>query len=377
MEVVHSMSSIARIKQQKRSIINQHAKPDNRKGFTQVLTTLVPLSALWWVAVQSADVSYWLTGGVILLMSLFLVRVFVLMHDCGHGSLFRTAALNRSFGFGFGVMAGISQYVWSRHHAFHHATNGNWAKYRGPLAIVTVDEYEALTDKQRRNYERARSTWLAPVAGFLYLIFNPRVTWLKGSVGLVGHVIKKKIAQPRISIRAHATDFATPYCGSAREYWHMFWSNMVLLSVWVLMCCAIGPALFFAVYLTSVSLAGGAGIALFTVQHNFEHAYASGNEGWDCDTAAIRGSSFLILPRWLNWFTANIAHHHVHHLSARIPNYRLLKCHKEYEHLFSDVTRVKLSQVPKALKCILWDTRLRRIISIAEYEQQNRQASFG
>ena len=370
------MSSIARIKQQKRSIIDQHAKPDDRRGFTQVVTTLVPLAALWWVAVQSADVSYWLTGAVILLMSLFFVRVFVLMHDCGHGSLFRTAVLNRSFGFGFGVIAGISQYVWSRHHAYHHATNGNWAKYRGPLAIATVDEYEALTDKQRRNYQRARSTWLAPVAGFVYLIFNPRVTLLKGSLKLVGHMIKSKIAQPSLSLKAHAAGFVTPYWASAKEYWHMFWSNLALLGVCVLMCWAIEPALFLTVYLISVSLAGGVGIALFTVQHNFEHAYASGDEGWDRDTAAIRGSSFLILPRWLDWFTANIGHHHIHHLSARIPNYRLLKCHKEFEHLFSDVTRVKLSQVPQALKCILWDTRVRRIISIAEYEQQNRQASL-
>ncbi len=362
------MSSLASIKQQKRSIINQHAKPNNRKGFTQVLTTLLPLAALWWVAVQSADISYWLTAGVALLMSLFLVRAFVLMHDCGHGSLFRTAALNGSFGFALGVLGGMSQHVWSRHHAYHHATNGNWAKYRGPLAILTVDEYEALSDKQRRNYARARSTWLAPVAGFVYLIFNPRVTLLKGSINLVGYVIKKKIAQPHISIKAHAGDFATPYWASAKEYWHMFWSNMALLSLWVLMSCAIGPALFFAVYVSSMSLAGGAGIALFTVQHNFEHAYASGNEGWDGDIAAIRGTSFLILPHWLNWFTANIAHHHIHHLSARIPNYRLLKCHKQYEHLFSDVTRVKLSQIPEALRCILWDTRLRRIISIAEYE---------
>src|SRR5882672_582944 len=102
MEVVHSMSSIARIKQQKRSIINQHAKPDNRKGFAQVLTTLVPLAALWWIDVQSVDVSYGLIAGATLLMSLFMVRVFVLMHDCGHDSLFRTAALNRSFGFAFG-----------------------------------------------------------------------------------------------------------------------------------------------------------------------------------------------------------------------------------------------------------------------------------
>jgi omega-6 fatty acid desaturase (delta-12 desaturase) len=377
MEVVDSMSSIARIKQQKRSIINQYARADNWKGFTQVVTTFVPLCALWWVAVQSADVSYWLSAAVILLMSLFLVRVFVLMHDCGHGSLFRTAALNKSFGFAFGVVAGIPQYVWSRHHAYHHATNGNWAKYRGPLAIVTVDEYEALTHKQRRNYERARSTWLAPIAGFLYLIFNPRVTFLKGSFSLVAHIIRKKIAQPGVSIKAHAADFATPYWASAKEYWHMFWSNLALLAVWVLMSWAVGPALFLTVYLISVSLAGGAGIALFTVQHNFEHAYASGDEGWDRDTAAIRGSSFLILPNWLNWFTANIAHHHIHHLSARIPNYCLLKCHQQYEHLFTDVTRVSLSQVPKALKCILWDTRLARIISIAEYQQQNRQASFG
>jgi omega-6 fatty acid desaturase (delta-12 desaturase) len=377
MEVIHSMSSIARIKQHKRSIINQHAKADNRKAFAQVLTTFLPLSALWWVAVQSAAVSYWLTAGVIVVMSLFLVRVFVLMHDCGHGSLFHTAALNKSFGFAFGVVAGISQYVWSRHHAYHHATNGNWAKYRGPLAIATVDEYEALTRKQRRNYERARSTWLAPLAGFLYLIFNPRVTLLKGSIGFVGHMIKSKIARPGISIKAHAANFASPYWTTAQEYWHMFWSNMALLGMCVLMCCAIEPALFLTVYLISVSLAGGAGIALFTVQHNFEHAYASGDEGWDRDTAAIRGSSFLILPKWLNWFTANIAHHHIHHLSARIPNYRLLKCHQQYEHLFRDVTRVSVSQIPKALKCILWDTRLDRIISIAEYRQQHRQASVG
>lgn len=365
-------ASIRRVKQQKRRIITQHVKPEDRKGFAQLLTTLIPLSGLWWIAVQSADVSYWLTVGIALLMSLFLLRVFVLMHDCGHGSLFRTATLNRVFGFFFGVVAGIPQYVWSKHHAHHHATNGNWAKYRGPLAIVSVDEYRALTGKEQRQYQRARSVWLAPVAGFLYLIFNPRATWLKGSVSLAGHVITRIVAHPRMSIEAAAADFETPYWASSKEYWHMFWNNMVLLSLWLLMSCIIGPALFFTVYAISVSLAGGAGIVLFTVQHNFEHAYASGTEGWDCDTAAIRGTSFLILPPWLNWFTANAAHHHIHHLSARIPNYCLLKCHTQHERYFSEVSRVKLSQIPQALKCILWDTRMHQIISIAEYEQQNR-----
>jgi len=364
------VSPIAHIKQQKRTLIRQHCKPDNRKGFTQVLTTLVPLAALWWAAVWSAGVSYWLTAGVTLLMSFFLLRVFVLMHDCGHGSLFGAAPLNRAFGFVFGVISGMPQYVWSKHHAYHHATNGNWAKYRGALNIASVDEYEALTDKQQRLYERVRNIWLTPFHGFVYLVFNPRFTWLKGSVSLVAHVIKKKIARPGISVKAHAADFETPYWASAREYWHMFWNNVVLLGAWVLMSLSIGPALFFSVYLVSVSLAGGAGFVIFTLQHNFEHSYASGDEGWDEDTANIQGTSFLILPRWLNWFTANIAYHHIHHLSARIPNYCLVKCHSEYAHLFSDVARIKLSRIHSAFKNILWDARARRITSVAEYRQE-------
>ena len=131
-----------------------------------------------------------------------------------------------------------------------------------------------------------------------------------------------------------------------------------------------GTARFFTLYLISGSLAAGAGVVLFTVQHNFKHSYASDGGHWDYDTGAIEGTSFLILPRWLNWFTANIAYHHIHHLSARIPNYRLIGCHDEYRELFTDVTRVKLSQVPKALKYILWDTRAQRIISVAEYRKQ-------
>jgi len=150
----------------------------------------------------------------------------------------------------------------------------------------------------------------------------------------------------------------------------MFWNNVVLSSAWALMSWIVEPALFFAVYVTSTSLAGGAGLVLFTVQHNFEHSYGSNDESWDYVTAAIQGTSFLVLPRWLNWFTVDIAYHHVHHLSARIPNYCLAECHDENQDLFSDVTRIRLSGVPKALKYILWDTRRRRLISVAEYQQQ-------
>jgi omega-6 fatty acid desaturase (delta-12 desaturase) len=363
------MSSIDRIKQLKRTIVNKHTNPDNVKGFAQILATLVPLAVLWYLAAVSVAFSYWLTAGVTLLMCLFLLRVFVLMHDCGHGSLFRSARLNRTFGFLFGVVSGMPQYVWSQHHDYHHSTNGNWDKYRGPLNVATVDDYAAMTRKQRRMYQLARIIWITPIAGFLYLIFYPRFNWLKGSVELVVHVLRRKIAQPGISLMAPAAEFKTPCWNSAQEYWHIFWNNVVLLSAWVAMSWYIGPALFFSVYIVSVSLAGAGGIVLFTVQHNFEHSYASGDEGWDCDTAAMHGTSFLVFPRWLNWFTSNIAYHHIHHLSSRIPNYCLAKCHAENQELFRDVSRIKLRDIPRALKFVLWDKQARRIVSVAEFEK--------
>lgn len=362
-------SSITRIKQQKRDIVSRYYRADNAKGLTQAVTTLVPLAALWSAVVPSAGVSLWITAGVTLLMSLFLLRAFVLMHDCGHGSLFRSARLNKAFGFVFGVLTGMPQFVWSRHHAYHHATNGNWAKYRGALNIRSVDEFRAMTGRQQRMYVQVRKIWMAPFAGFVYMIFNPRFTWLVGSVGLVSHVLRRKIAQPGVSIRTHAAGFQSRYWKDAEEYWHMSWNNAALLTGWVLMSLYMGPALFFLVYLASGSLAGAAGLVLFTVQHNFEHSYASGDEGWDRDTAAIYGTSFLIFPRWLDWFTADIAYHHIHHLSSRIPNYSLAECHNEHQDLFTDVPRIKLSQIHGALKYILWDTRSSRIISVAEYRQ--------
>jgi omega-6 fatty acid desaturase (delta-12 desaturase) len=284
--------------------------------------------------------------------------------------LFRSRWLNRAAGFVLGVVSGMPQYVWSQHHNYHHAHNGNWDKYRGPYATLSVDEYAALSDTQQRLYRHKCSIAAAPLAGFIYLIFNPRFTWLKGSLGLVMHIARKKMAQPDVTLREHAASYETRYWRSAREYRHMSWNNVVLLGAWVLMCCTCGTAVFFAIYLTSVSIAGGAGIVLFTVQHNFEHAYASDGRRWDYVTGAIEGTSFLVLPRWLNWFTVDIGYHHIHHLSAHIPNYCLASCHDEYQHLFPDVTRVRLSQVLGALKCILWDTRAQRIISVAEYRQR-------
>jgi len=361
---------LALLKQLKRQMIDRHVRPDNARGLAMVLTTLLPLAALFALVLPSVEWSWALTAALVPLTSLFLLRAFVLMHECGHGSLFRSGRLNRGFGFVLGVVTGMPQYVWSQHHQYHHATNGNWARYGGPMDIMAAHDYAAMSAPQQRRYRNARSLWLAPFAGFLYLIVNPRFNWLKGSLQLLAHVARAKIKQPRVPLRDHARGFKTPYWASPSEYWHMFWNNAVLLALWVGLVGLFGPVLFFAFYVASVSLAGGAGIVIFTVQHNFEHAYASGDAGWDYHRAALEGSSFLQLPPWLNWFTANIAYHHVHHLSARIPSYCLRGCHDEYATLFAKVTRVRLTQIPQSLRCILWDTLAQRIVSVADYQQQ-------
>jgi acyl-lipid omega-6 desaturase (Delta-12 desaturase) len=368
------VSSIRRIKEQKRILISEHSKSDNFIGLSQVVVTIGALVLLWWAAVFSLRISAWLTVAAVPLISLFTLRVFALMHECGHGSLFRSPRLNRAFGFVLGVVAGMPQYVWSQNHSYHHAHNGNWDAYRGPYTTLSVDEYAALSRTQQRLYRVKCSMACAPIAGFIYLIFNPRYTWMKGTLGLLSHVLTGKLARPRTPMRELAASYVTRYWKSWREYRHMSFNNIVLLSVWVLMCSLVGTALFFSLYLSSLSLAGAAGIVLFTVQHNFRHSHASDAPRWDYDVGAIEGTSFLVLPPWLNWFTANIGYHHVHHLSSRIPNYCLIRCHDEYRHLFTGVTRVKLLHVSSALKCILWDIRAQQIISVAEYREQLLQA---
>ena len=368
------MCPVRAVKDCKQMLIERYAHSNTFAGLIQVMITLVPMGLLWWAAVLAVSVSYWLVVLAGIGITLLTLRTLVLMHECGHGSLFKASWLNRSMGFALGVITGMPQYVWSQHHDYHHSTNGNWQKYRGALTTPTVDEFAALTKSQQRTYLVTRHIAMAPLGGFVYLLFNPRFTWIKGSLQFLLHVLIGKLKRPGVAWTEHVATFKTRYWTSRQQYWHMFWNNVVLLTVWVGMCSLIGTGLFFAIYITSVSVAGGAGIVLFTVQHNFEHAYATSSADWDYDRGAIEGTSFLQLPRWLGWCTANIAYHHIHHLSAKIPNYSLAACHNEYAHLFTNVKRVKLFEVPGALKCLLWDERAQRIISVAEFRRLNQHS---
>ena len=364
------MSTVRRVKQLKGEIARKYASASDLRGSAQALTVLVSLFLLWIAAVQGSRLTHWSLLITIPVLSLFLLRLFALMHDCGHGCLFRSRALNRAFGFLFGVISGMPQYVWARHHNFHHATNGNWERYRGAIATLSVREFAALSPAKQRRYARERHLGMAPLAGFIYLVLNPRLTWIKGTARLVGHLVRGKARAPATPFKVIAASFETRLWDSPREYWHMTANNLVLLAAVAAGCWFIGTATFLTIWILSTSLAGAAGLVLFTVQHNFEHAYAADTEHWDYDVGAIHGTSFLVLPAWLNWFTANIGYHHVHHLSASIPNYRLIRCHEEYRDLFTEVPRVSLAELPHAITCILWDEAAERIISIAEYRRQ-------
>lgn len=355
-----------RLKQAKNELIARFVGRRNGVATLQVLNTLLPIVLLTYAAAISCGVSYWLSAGVILLLALFLLRAFVLLHDCGHNAMFSNPKVNAALGFVFGLFCGMPQYVWSRHHDYHHSTNGNWNKYRGPLSVLSSQEYQRLTPQQQTSYARQRSIWMGPLAGFLYFVFNPRFTWLKGVVALVNYMAKRRLSGEAKSFAQAAQGFETRSWDNWKEFRHISANNLVLLGLWTALTILQGPILLL-VYVLALSLAGAGGIILFTVQHNFENSYASGDEGWDYYTAALVGTSYLKLPRILHWFTADIGYHHVHHLSARIPNYNLRACHAAYRELFREVPRLTLKDVPRSMQYIIWDETQKTLITAAQF----------
>jgi omega-6 fatty acid desaturase (delta-12 desaturase) len=367
------MTATERLKLEKSALIKKYANRSNGFALYQMLSTIIPYFALFYFAIESLTISYWLTAALVSLLILVIMRVFMMMHDAGHGCLFVTPQQNNIAGFIMGVMCGVPEYVWSKHHAYHHATNGNWNKYRGPLAVLSSQEYSNLDDKKQKSYVNSRNILLAPFGGFLYFIFTPRFTWTKGSIQFLFHAIKSKLSSPKTTFAEIADSFETNFWADWKEYRHMAANNIVLISLIVFGCVFFGVVPFMIVYVIALSLAGALGIILFTIQHNFEDSYATGDEGWDYNTAAIEGTSYLDLPRILHWFTADIGYHHIHHLSARIPNYKLRECHEEYQHLFTDVPTLKLKDALKSFKFILWDEASGRMISIAQYNERYAQ----
>ena len=350
-------------------IIKKYNKKNNFKGLLQFFNTLVPYFALFYLAMISLEKSVLLSIVLMIALSFFIVRVFMLMHDCGHKCMFSSPLLNTLGGFISGVIVGMPYYVWAQHHNFHHSTNGDWERYRGPLDVMSVSEFNNISDKQKKRYQLSRSIYLAIPGAFLYFVFNPRFNWIKGSLQFVIHTIKTKLTNSSQSLQEISSSFETRLWKNKKEYIHMTLNNIVLLSSWYFASMYFGTTAFFTVYLVSLCLAGAAGLIIFTIQHNFEGSYATDTKHWNYYQAALEGTSILTFPKLIEWFGLNICYHHIHHLSSSIPNYNLAAAHKEYAHLFDSVKRIRLTDVPKSFRYILWDESSEKMISIDDYHR--------
>ena len=350
-------------------VLAPYMQSSDRRAIYQILTTVVPYIGLWILAVKAASISLWLLPPVVGLMVLFLLRCFSLMHDCGHYSLFRSKRANRVVGFMLGVINAIPQYAWSRDHAYHHKTNGDWQRYRGIGDFLSTEEFAQLSGFDQKLYSLLRQPIMTVPGGFFYLIIQPRLTLIFGICGLIKHGLTCLKSNGFRNLGSTVFSYKSKHWQTSGEFWDVLLNNGLVVSSWLILSHLIGPGLFLGLYSTVMTLAGVIFICIFFVQHNFEGAYARKTADWDYLSGAIEGSSYLDLPPILRWFTADISYHTIHHLSERIPNYNLAACHRANSHLLSKMTTLRFGDLLHCSKFILWDAAANQLVPISTKEK--------
>ena len=313
-----------------KEIIAQFQVPSVPRAVWQLVNTLVPYFCIWYLMWKSLAVSYWLTLGLSVVAGLLIVRTFIIFHDCCHGSFFKSKRANDIVGFLTGMLTLTPYGHWRWQHNVHHATSGDLDRRGdGDIWTLTVQEYLESSRWRRFAYRLAR---------------NPVVLFVLAPMGLFF------IYQRFPSANAKGKD--------RRSVMAMNVALLVMMAGWSYL---FGFTNYLLMQLPVTMVAGAAGIWMFYVQHQYEDTYWERREEWDYTTAAIEGSSFYKLPKIFQWFTGNIGFHHIHHLSSRIPNYHLERCHKSHPMFHS----VKPLTFVSSLKCInlrLWDEESRKLV---------------
>lgn len=300
-----------------RKIVAKYSHPDSTRAWWQVINSYVPYIGLWVLMYLSLSVSYWLTIGLSVVAAGFLIRIFIIAHDCGHGSFLKNKKVQDAIGFVSATLAFTPYYYWAHCHAIHHATAGNLDKRGvGDVWTLTLQEYNEMSRWDKLKYRLYR---------------NPFVTFVLGPIYMF--IIRHRIAAP-----------------GAERRWHIsvFWANMGLLAVAAFITLIIslsagisiisGLKAYLLIQAPTIVIAGVMGVWLFYVQHQFDEVYWDKQEKWDYLKACLQGSTFYKLPRVLQFFSGNIGFHHIHHLNPRIPNYLLEKCHRENPLFHSAMT---------------------------------------
>lgn len=314
-------------------IILRFTKPSRSKAAWQITNTVIPYLCLWAVAIYLLQQghSLWSVSIPILIAAPFLVRIFIIFHDCCHSSYFKTAWANELVGYIAGVLTLTPYTDWGQAHIRHHATAGNLDKRGvGDIWTLTVEEYIAAPKLKRITYRIFRNP-------FFLFGFGPAFVFL----------ILQRFSQKGIQHKGRLSVYIT---------------NLASLTVALLAGSLIGYKTFFIIQLPITIIAATLGLWLFYVQHQFEEVYWARNEVRDSLKAALEGSSYYKLPKVAQWFTGNIGLHHIHHLNPSIPNYNLQACHDEIQKL-QHIEPLGFRKSFKSLGIHLWDEETKKLIS--------------
>jgi omega-6 fatty acid desaturase (delta-12 desaturase) len=320
--------------------------PDLTRSLLELALTAAPLALLWTLAWLAAGAGlWWLALLAAVPAAGFLVRLFMIQHDCGHLSFFKSPALNHWVGRAIGVLTLTPYDYWRRSHAIHHASCGNLDRRGiGDVVTLTVDEYRALPPLKRLGYRLYR---------------HPAVLFVLGPAFLFLLQHRLPMGQMREGLRPWASTLGT---------------NAVIAGLVVLAIVLGGWKALLLVHLPTLLLGASIGVWLFYVQHQFEHTHYARQENWDFTEAALYGSSNYQLPQPLKWLTANIGAHHVHHMSSRIPFYRLARVLRDFPEL-RGVSKVTVLESIRAAGLSLWDETNKRLTSFKDFRRAERQSS--
>lgn len=323
-----------------RKIIARHARPDTRRGIIQLLNTALPFLAVTAALIYGVYRDFWPAFALAIPAAALLVRLFMIQHDCGHGSFFRARWANNLVGRALGVLTLTPYGYWRRRHAVHHATSGNLDRRgTGDITTLTVTEYLALSRWQRLRYRVYRHPAVLFGIGptFLFLI-------------------------------RHRIPTGNPFRGEGRAWLSILGTNAAIAALVAPVMLLVGVAPFVLAYMPVFLGAASIGVWLFYVQHQFEKTYWAPAPTWSYHAAALEGCSFYDLPRVLHWVTANIGFHHIHHLSSKIPNYRLRECFEQNPE-FAAAPRLTLRGSLRCARLAVWDEERRKLISFRQIRQ--------
>ncbi|WP_108671636.1 fatty acid desaturase [Peribacillus acanthi] len=321
-----------------------YEKPELKSSIWQIINTIGPFLLVWFLAYKSLSISYWLTLALAVIGSGLLTRIFIIFHDCCHHSFFKSRKANKIVGTITGILTVFPYDQWAHSHSVHHATSSNLDKRGvGDIWILTVEEYLEASTMTKIAYRLYRNPFVMFVLGPIYIF-------------LILNRFNRKGARRKERINTYIT-------------------NISVVALVALMCWAVGWEAFLLVQGPIFMISGSVGIWLFYVQHQFEDTYFEHDEEWEYVRAAVEGSSYYKLPKVLQWMTGNIGFHHVHHLSPRVPNYKLEEVHKNSVPLQHAQT-LTISTSLQSLKMHLWDEQGKKFIGFKELKAFQNKEQF-